>query len=153
MIKKSVFIFLSLTLMVSCKSQINSDGNVKTLMNEINNESIIMKVGYVTTFELDNNSKKILDLDESNRIDIHLLDGLKNKNKVLICHVLLTKLLEPDKYILKYKYNRDSDNEIESIVYTINNFNWVTNDDYTKNEILDYNEPELYNYWLKKVKK
>ena len=134
-------------LVASCKSQsIRSNNDYKLLSNH----SIIVNVNYITTFSLDSIALEILEKEDSNKLK-NLLCILKDRDKALASHVILTKLIEPHNAKFSYRYQYDDSGNITETIYNLNGIYW-TNDG-SKNIILNFNGEKLYRYWIERISK
>ena len=108
-------------------AQTKSD-NLREDISNLTNQSVILSFNYLIEYELDSKANEILKSENTEKKTC-LIENLKDKNKALVAHVLLTKLIEPENASLNYKYIYNADNtEIISIDFSLNGLTWIYNE-------------------------
>jgi len=147
--KKIILLLLLIT--VSCKSQSNSEKSVNSMINLLDNKSVLININYTTNYVLDKDAQRVIELNSDDKLKL-LVQNLLIEDKALVSHIILTKLLEPTKDNFSYKYNYDAKGDVVSTTYSLNNLSWQYDDEHQRNKIVIYNKQTLYDYWSEKIK-
>jgi hypothetical protein len=146
---KKIIIILILSF-CSCKVQKTNEGGIKNLVYAIDNESIRITFNYIAKYSIDEKANYILNLNNNKKLN-YLFKNLEEEDKIIISHILLTKILEPNKDNFTIENIQDDKGDIQSVILIYNNLKckYVGN----KLKILDNNNTDaISNYWKNKLK-
>lgn len=144
-----------LILFVSC-SNISQKTEAKIDVKNI--EKLISIISW-DSFEITTNyglGLKVLDESVKNlekmgkKISPYLLNSLKDEDKTVIIHIMLTNLWEPELNFLNVHYNGDSDSKDSIVEFMINNLKWYQSYD-GKNNLDNIDVNRIYKYWKKRT--
>jgi hypothetical protein len=142
------YIVIMLFAFCSCSGQKIEEQNIKNLVSTIDNASISMKFNYIATYTIDAKSLDIINLKSRSKFN-YLIENLNDPHKVIISHILLTSILEPNNDSCTIENVLDKEGNITSIIVIFNKLKC----EYFNNELkaVDYNTKDLQNYWKSKI--
>lgn len=120
--------------------------NVDELISELNWNSFGFIYNYSTSLGWDEYAQRLEELGKD--ISPKLLEAIKDTEKAVIVHMILTKLWEPEVYFWK-----ENDIEFEDLYFTewsLNNLSWITQDKKTPS-IDEFEQERIYKYWTKRI--
>ncbi|MEO5591039.1 MAG: hypothetical protein ABIR15_10960 [Chitinophagaceae bacterium] len=115
---KSLFLLPAFFICQAClaQKQVAKD-SIDFYLNKIDNHAVSISNNYNLAAVKMNNDAKILYDNADEYIIDNLMALLENENKALACHVLLTKLLEPDSKSFYYTTEDLTDSILVSYKY------------------------------------
>ncbi len=144
--KRYFFIIPLLFIYAFVKAQ--SVDSTSTYIDSLSWKSFGFTTNYIPKLYLSETAKKIISIQDKNKVQ-KLFNYIIVKNKAVIVHIILTKLLNPDKdtFSESYVYNGDS---IIGIKYTYNGLSWKWD---RKNgfSILEKNIKKIRDFWRTKL--
>jgi len=144
---KKVYLIICLLLSNYSYSQ-NKNDETQELINNLSWNSFEFVINYGTSLVLDENSKKLISLGKD--ISKELLSELKNEEKSVIIHMILTNIWEPELFFWKTCYQNKLEDNFNHIEYSLNNLSWYNFKD--KLSVDPYEVNRIYNYWSKRIK-
>jgi hypothetical protein len=140
--------------------QAGSD-SLKCYINKLGwNSFNIVAYSVFSKVELDADSKKILALKNKYKT-YQLLKSADKSDKMVIVHLILTKIVEPDKFNLetKFIYTKKADGtldpgHINGVTYTVNGISWIEHfeKDNKSYSISIDDSLKMKMYWNKRLK-
>lgn len=141
-------LFCTINLMAQ-RSDISDISEVERLIDSIGWNSFEVLANYGSTLEIiDVNASKLEMLGKS-EVSNSLIEVLRQDNKTVIAHLILTKLWEEEVFFLTKNHHKAQDGFPAITMYMVNNLRWsVTNN---KPTIDDFEQSRIYKYWKKRV--
>ncbi|MBN8880481.1 MAG: hypothetical protein J0I32_23255 [Sphingobacteriales bacterium] len=114
-------ILISLILLSNLSSTWGQD-SIAHYIDQLNCESIFLKINYGTELRLTRDAEAIVAcLDH--KITRKLVKELSNEHKTAVIHAILTKKFEPEKYSYKAESIQQGDSVV-AIIYQCNGLSW-----------------------------
>ena len=144
---KKIIIILILSF-CSCKGQKTNEGDIKNLVSTLDNKSVRITFNYIAKYSIDEKANYILNLNDDRKLS-YLFENLRDEDKIIISHILLTKILEPNKDNFTIENVYDDKGDIQSVILIYNNLKCK----YVASElkILDNNTDVIYYSWKNKL--
>jgi hypothetical protein len=106
---------------------------------------------YVSMPFLRADAEKIIAIADNKKIK-KLLRAIKDKEKVVTIHLILTKMYDPDKSGFSYAYHYTG-NRVDYTTYTYNGLGWTMKFDNDSCEVDKEQIDNIEKYWRTKLKK
>ncbi|WP_430467168.1 hypothetical protein [Winogradskyella ouciana] len=156
---KAFFLFLLFSLLISCSEKVNQPINqnkidkeeIEKLISTLSWDSFIVYTNYATTIEVTNKNASILE-NKGKSITPYLVDALKDKEKTVIAHIILTNIWEPEVNFINYYYCIEDPFYETHYQCLINNLKWYmpTSENYSR-QIDEYDQNRIFEYWVKRI--
>ena len=114
-------------LLLICKLGVSQSHHVDSTslyLERLNWKSFSITTNYVPSLHLSKEANELVSMNDGSKIE-KLVKDLSIKDKTVVIHVILSKILEPDKCILKQSYIYDNDSVVIGVKYTYNGLSWV----------------------------
>lgn len=146
---KHIPVLLLMAAFTSCFCQpTKSIDSVEVYIKKLNWESFVITTNYVSEIVLKEDALKLVELKRGNTIK-QLISNIDNPEKTVVLHVILTKMIEPEKQKFSYSYNYASDSTIQSVVYNYNGLSWIRNKE-NVSSVSNESITVIKNYWRDK---
>lgn len=122
----TIFIISILFCFVFCKtSKQNQNLTVERLIKCISTSSFYITTNYVQELVISDTCVKELLLMKEKPLYL-LKNSLNDSSKTIIIHLILTKLIQPDSFVLKIEpvYKQGTEFDIDYVNYSLNNLRW-----------------------------
>lgn len=145
---KYLIIIPFVVLAIGCSAQRGvSLDSLTNIVKNINNSSVIIAYNQLETIHLDQKALLLCN-NLSNSLATIMINELRDKEKALVIHVILSKSTEPVSARLKYEYHYTED-KIDYSTYTYNHFSWQQD----TNSVIKIEEEtvkNIFKYWNNK---
>lgn len=115
-----LLIFFTDTNEIFCQSSSAKNG-IDSLLNAINNNSVLLRRAYVWELELDSNSTRLVKLKSKYLVN-KLIEALDDTTKTIVSHVILSKIFDKKSSYLTTKTPSDENRIV--FEFTYNGFSW-----------------------------
>jgi hypothetical protein len=143
--------FLILALFTFCQSNVKREDTIKKLVSELswNSFEYHTTTYFTEIIFIDTSAKELMEIGRPATHE--LLQVIEDEEKGVITHLLLTKIWYPKKFKVRTEYVYEGE-EIQKIIYTINNLNWswVESDG---NSVKKSDLKKVKEIWYKEVSK
>ena len=147
---------LPLLLVLQCNflfAQINKTDSIKQHLDSLNWNSFTIAVTYFTHLKISHNAEELTHFDKK-EVAIMLFNSLSIESKMVISHIILTKMFDQEKTGLTttYNYKNDSTNSpVSFVTFTYNKLSWHLNIEKGTYSISVEEIDGIKNYWKVKL--
>lgn len=121
-------------------------------INDLNWTSFNITTNYISNLTLSVNAKRLVDLKDNRKLQ-ELIKNLKDSDKTVAIHIILTQIIEPNNNTFAYHYEYGSDSTINSIKYSYNGLTWYCQNKINRNYIKCNDISLIKKYWINKTTK
>jgi hypothetical protein len=146
---KYILILSVLLLCELAKSQsLGNADSVSIYINRLSWNSFAIAGTYVAQFGLREDAKRIIEIKDKTKIK-KLLDSIGVEQKTVVIHMILSRMLEPQKTAFGEYLNYGKDSTTKSVDFSFNGIKW-TMDMSGKNSISEKEINRVRQYWRRK---
>lgn len=152
--------FSILLFLTSCSKQINersekneiiNEQEIKKLVSTLSWDSFIVYTNYAITLKVTNKNASVLE-NKGKMVTPYLINALKDKEKTVIAHIILTNIWEPEVNFINYYYCIEDPFHETHYQCLINNLKWyMPNSENNLRQIDEYDQDRIYKYWNKRT--
>ncbi|MFC0603502.1 hypothetical protein [Winogradskyella pulchriflava] len=157
---KILFLFLLFLFSISCSHKVNQlttqekntdKAEIEKLISTLSWDSFIIYTNYATTFEITNKNVAILE-SKGKSITPYLVNALKDEEKTVIAHIILTNIWEPEVNFINYYYCVENPFYEMHYQCLINNLKWYmpTTENNTR-QIDEHDQDRIFKYWVNRT--
>ncbi len=143
--KKLIYIILIFVINVAA-----AQDSTRYFIEKLGWKSLVLKQTYVSQLVLDTNAKRLI-FQKNEKTAKALFFSIKNDERPVIIHMILTEMFEPDKAVLDQKNFRITDSSI-GVRYSYNAISWDYNVYRRKYVISKENVIQIKRYWEKRLR-
>jgi hypothetical protein len=140
-------IFLSSFLLAKTQSLKGAD-SVSIYISKLGWNSFVIGSTYVPQFALREDAKRLIEINDRSKIK-KLIDSIRDAQKTVVIHMILSHILEPRKTAFGEYINYGKDSTVKSVTFSYNGLTWTGDFMHGHDSISQEEVNRIERYWRK----